>query len=92
MTTGPAIFTAAELALLGFDVPGDYTRHTWTYPGGPRECQGCGERELLWDDLDFPFDPCPATDLRDAAGEEKVEQWRLDAFAARAAEHEAGAR
>lgn len=81
-------FTAAELSLIGFEVPEDYTSHDWSFPGGPRVCRKCGVRELLWDDLDYPFDPCPRTDKRDPEHESRVRDEWLRAFDKRAEEHE----
>lgn len=73
-------FTIAELHELGLELPANYKSHRWTYNHALRNCLDCGASEAAWDDMNYPVDPCPATDLRDGERENEVRQWMLDAY------------
>lgn len=74
------IFTMAELRHFGMDVPDDYTRHDWSYSVQVRFCWQCGTQETMWDDIEYPYDPCPAVDLRDDEAEESVDITKVQAW------------
>jgi len=76
------VFSAADLASMGLEVPDDYSGHRWTTTPGSqvRNCYCCGQSEMAWEDLAYPYNPCPATQFRDADREEVIHQHLLDAF------------
>ena len=35
-----------------------FNPHSWTYGRETRVCEKCGNREMHWDDEEYPINPC----------------------------------